>query len=68
MYISNLLSYCRLASSQVQPVRQGFQTQTPSDRAPAPPLRREAIPVSQVSQAILPQRLLQSAHKPQVGE
>ena len=47
-------------------LREGFQTQTPPDRAQATAQWGETIPVPKMPKAVLPQRLLQSAHKPQV--
>ena len=45
---------------------QGFQTQTSFNRAQATSQRREAIPVSQVPQEVLPQWFLLPAHQPQI--
>ena len=57
---------CRPAATQMHGLREGFQTQTPLDGAQAIAQWRETIPVSKMPKAVLPQRLLQSAHKPQV--
>ena len=47
-------------------MRQGFQAQAPLDGAQETAQWGETLPVPQVSQTVLPQRLLQPAHKPQV--
>ena len=43
-------------------LREGFQTQTPPDRAPASPQRREALPVSKMPEEVFPQWFLQPAY------
>lgn len=47
---------------------QGIQAQAPLDGAPAPAHRGEALPMLQVSQEVLPLRLLQPAYEPQVRD
>jgi len=47
-------------------MRQGFQAQAPLDGAQETAQRGETLPVPQVSQTVLPQRLLQPTHQPQV--
>ena len=47
-------------------MRQGFQAQAPLDGAQETAQWGETLPVPQVSQTVLPQRLLQPAHQPQV--
>ena len=56
----------RRAAPPVRRLRQGIQAQAPLDRAQEAPQRREALPVLEVSQEVLTQRLVQSAYKPQV--
>ena len=62
----NLLYLFRRAASPVRRLRQGVQAQAPLDRAQTTPQRGEALPVLQVSQEVLTQRIVQSAYKPQV--
>lgn len=57
---------CRSTAIQVRGVPEGVQAQAPPDGAPAPAHRRETVPVLQVPQEVLPLRLLQPAHEPQV--
>ena len=47
-------------------MRQGFQAQAPLDGAQETAQWGETLPVPQVSQTVLPRRLLQPAHQPQV--
>ena len=56
----------RRAASPVRRLRQGIQAQAPLDRAQEAPQRGEALPVLEMSQEVLTQRLVQSAYKPQV--
>ena len=64
--IDIFLSIFRPASAQVPRLRQGVQAQASLDRAQATPLRREALPVPEMSQAILALGLVLTAHQPQV--
>ncbi len=56
----------RPKASQVHRLRQGVQAQAPPYGAQAAALRGEALPVPKVPEAVLPLRLLQPAHQPQV--
>ena len=56
--------FCRYTSSQVYRLRQGFQAQTSPDGTSSTSFRWEAVPMSQMSEALLSFRILQSAHQP----
>ena len=59
-----MLFFCRYTSSQVYRLRQGFQAQTSPDGTSSTSFRWEAVPMSQMSEALLSLRILQSAHQP----
>lgn len=54
----------RSTSTQVRRMHEGIQAQTPPDRTQAPAFRGKALPMQEVSQALLSLRILQVSSRP----